>query len=1004
MAKKNNIDPKSATQARIKRTEAYAERVRLLFAQTVNEILALNKSMPQLDEGEMFSFAGESMKRQKEVERLLRLLHSVATMAIEKGIRLEWSQANDECDKLVKSCFGKRALSSPEFAAWTQRNSAAMNAFIARSENGLNLSQRVWKSVEQLRDEMEVAITVSVGEGESAASMSRKVRQYLNDPDLMFRRFRYKDPESGEWRRKWKKRIKDPATGKVKWIDYDKRTYQDQWTGRGYYKSSAQNAMRVARTETNIAYRRADNERWQQMDFVLGQRVNLSRSHPKKDICDKLAGDYPVDFVFDGWHPQCFCFVTPILMDEDEMAKVSEAFLRGEKYVPRGKRITDYPDNFKQWVSEHKEDIAQSRDRGTEPYFIRNNAIAIDEILDPSLKKLTPQQIAAKRHEARTPEQEDEIRRRWKERSERIEAEKIHSRQVNATANNVLNAAAKRFASFGISTAELEEAIKSGNTALIQQQTKTLALAMSAKQQLIKATAKKVNSVADGYSEVDTTALNEALASGNLEAIHKQTRAIAQSVLAMKKAEQALSAIIPDAHTWHEQFTLAELQQVYAAVESKLANISTLPLYEQVKAIEKEIKWVSDPTYLKPHKQYPTWKVAQAAYMRKLEEVRYEIAVQKIKADLGIIETWSAAHPKSLNVATLLASVKSAISAKESIASISGKYTLVFNEYQKRLKEQARRDKKKAEKKGTTTLDNSADAYSKKRKDAALWAQDPDDGDDYFRPFAEADWARWSKNEKEVAYNYTSGSSYINEPCYTTYYSTKHGIHGEVRDSKADINTLTDMIEGSTPFTRDLWLNRGASAGEFKGQFGISLDSCIDSTYRSQCEDLNIEIRDLKNWLSYHSSTKPKGYAQKKKRLTEAEKELKEAEAKLYDASKLIGITGIQKPFMSTAHGKGYGFVGDGPNDVTTSVCYNIYCPRGTKGIYTEPYSAFGRNDYDWDGSSGRHKYGSAMELEVILQRGTKLRVTKAYYEHNNGRYRWFIDMEVIEQPTPTPF
>lgn len=424
MAKKNNIDPKSATQARIKRTEAYAERVRLLFAQTVNEILALNKSMPQLDDGEMFSFAGESMKRQKEVERLLRQLHSVATMAIEKGIRLEWSQANDECDKLVKSCFGKRALSSPEFAAWTQRNSAAMNAFIARSENGLNLSQRVWKSVEQLRDEMEVAITVSVGEGESAASMSRKVRQYLNDPDLMFRRFRYKDPESGEWRRKWKKRIKDPATGKVKWIDYDKRTYQDQWTGRGYYKSSAQNAMRVARTETNIAYRRADNERWQQMDFVLGQRVNLSRSHPKKDICDKLAGDYPVDFVFDGWHPQCFCFVTPILMDEDEMAKVSEAFLRGEKYVPRGKRITDYPENFKQWVSEHKEDIAQSRDRGTEPYFIRNNAMAIDEILDPSLKKLTPQQIAAKRHEARTPEQEDEIRRRWKERSERIEAEK----------------------------------------------------------------------------------------------------------------------------------------------------------------------------------------------------------------------------------------------------------------------------------------------------------------------------------------------------------------------------------------------------------------------------------------------------------------------------------------------------------------------------------------------------------------------------------------------------
>lgn len=762
MAKKNNIDPKSATQARIKRTEAYAERVRLLFAQTVNEILALNKSMPQLDECEMFSFAGESMKRQKEVERLLRLLHSVATMAIEKGIRLEWSQANDECDKLVKSCFGKRALSSPEFAAWTQRNSAAMNAFIARSENGLNLSQRVWKSVEQLRDEMEVAITVSVGEGESAASMSRKVRQYLNDPDLMFRRFRYKDPESGEWRRKWKKRIKDPATGKVKWIDYDKRTYQDQWTGRGYYKSSAQNAMRVARTETNIAYRRADNERWQQMDFVLGQRVNLSRSHPKKDICDKLAGDYPVDFVFDGWHPQCFCFVTPILMDEDEMAKVSEAFLRGEKYEPRGKRITDYPDNFKQWVSEHKEDIAQSRDRGTEPYFIRNNAIAIDEILDPSLKKLTPQQIAAKRHEARTPEQEDEIRRRWKERSERIEAEKIHSRQVNATANNVLNAAAKRFASFGISTAELEEAIKSGNTALIQQQTKTLALAMSAKQQLIKATAKKVNSVADGYSEVDTTALNEALASGNLEAIHKQTRAIAQSGLAMKKAEQALSAIIPDAHTWHEQFTLAELQQVYAAVESKLANISTLPLYEQVKAIEKEIKWVSDPTYLKPHKQYPTWNVAQDAYMKKLDEVKKQIAVAEAKDAIDKLKVYVASHPKATTVANAVLEAELLLASGGDMLTIKAK--IDYAQKRKELQEKAAAQKAvKGSKIGEVTFKE----LSKKRQKELLddYKVNTVEGmDDVMRPATEEAWKGLIEEERMLLTKYTQTYSYLNEP------------------------------------------------------------------------------------------------------------------------------------------------------------------------------------------------------------------------------------------------
>lgn len=421
MAKKAySPDPKAETIKRIQRTEAYAEKVRQLFAATVNEILALNKSVPTLDEGVMYSFDGDNMRIQKKVEALLRQLHSTTTTAIKKGITLEWEKANDACDKLISSCFGKEVLSSPEFSAWNNRNMAAMNAFANRTENGLNLSKRIWQSVQQLRDEMEIAMTVAIGEGDSAQSISRKVRQYLNDPDLMFRRFRFKKGEDEQGKpiygRKWKKRIKDEKTGKYRWIDYDRSDYK---TGSGVYKSSAKNAMRVARSETNIAYRRADNERWQQMDFVLGQRIQLSKNHPRPDICDKLQGDYPKDFVFDGWHAQCFCFATPILMDEEEMAKVTAAFLKGEKYTPRGKQITEYPANFKHWVRDNKENILASRSRGTEPYFIRNNSAAIDEILNPKPKELTIAEKAALRHEARTPEQEAAIRNAWAERQKK---------------------------------------------------------------------------------------------------------------------------------------------------------------------------------------------------------------------------------------------------------------------------------------------------------------------------------------------------------------------------------------------------------------------------------------------------------------------------------------------------------------------------------------------------------------------------------------------------------
>lgn len=677
MAKKQQqSDAKKQTLARIKRTEAYAERVRSLFAATVNEILALNKTLPTLGEGEMFSFDSISLKKQQEVERLLRQLHSVATMAIQKGIRLEWAQANAECDKLVQSCFGKNALNTPEFTAWCQRNESAMAAFISRSERGLNLSQRVWKSCRQLRDEMEVAITVAVGDGTSAATMSRSVRKYLNDPDLMFRRFRYKAGEEIEydddgneigkkiiWGKKWKKKIrKDDGT--VGWIDYDKDSYSDEWTGPGYYKSSAQNAMRVARTETNIAYRRADQQRWEQMDFVLGQQVQLSRSHPKKDICDKLAGDYPPDFVFDGWHPQCFCFVTPILLDEEEMLKMNKARLRGETYTPKQKRITKYPDNFKEWVRDNAEKILEAHDYGTDPYFIRNNFGAVKDIINPP-KELTIQERAAQRHADRTPEQEEAIRLRWQEHNERIaaekqaaEAERLRVARINATANNVLKVASSRFADFNIDTVALDTAIQSGDATLISAETRALAKLMSEKQKQVKQTANNVMNVAsklkDLAGDADMFVLSVQLKQGDLSAINANTRALAQRVLAIKQKLKSFSDTLYNLDDWAQQHTVAELEEAHKAVAKMYAKHSGETLEQLRDTLKYEANWKAN------HPKYATDKVVQEAYEKRVAELEEEIKWKNVKnAYAKYKTTFATLFP------TLLQELEDAINTKD---------------------------------------------------------------------------------------------------------------------------------------------------------------------------------------------------------------------------------------------------------------------------------------------------------------------------------------------------
>ena len=138
--------------------------------------------------------------------------------------------------------------------------------------------------------------------------------------------------------------------------------------------------MRLARTETNIAYRTADYDRQQDLDFVVGIEVHLSGNHTCKgvkgefhDICDELQGRYPKDFKFTGWHPNCRCYTTTILKTPEEFKADEERIMRGEEPTEESRnQVADVPDNFKRWLEENEERIANARRL---PYFLRDNGV-----------------------------------------------------------------------------------------------------------------------------------------------------------------------------------------------------------------------------------------------------------------------------------------------------------------------------------------------------------------------------------------------------------------------------------------------------------------------------------------------------------------------------------------------------------------------------------------------------------------------------------------------------
>ncbi len=268
---------------------------------------------------------------------------------IANGIEEEWALSNEKNNALVQEHMkGSRALKvNPQLAAGYSIKQ--IRAFADRQMEGIRLSSRVWKIAEKLRLEMEAHLALGIANGESAQNISQSIRKHLRDPEKLFRR------------------IPDDA-GKL----IPSKAMEMFHPGQEIYESSYRNALRLARTETNIAYLTADHQRWGEMDFIVGVKVSLSQYHVIKNICDELKGEYPKEFKFTGWHPQCKCNATPIMLTDREYDKFEDSLLAGEEYDPSSsnRHIDDVPPQFKGWVKENRDRVKGWK---STPYFIRDN-------------------------------------------------------------------------------------------------------------------------------------------------------------------------------------------------------------------------------------------------------------------------------------------------------------------------------------------------------------------------------------------------------------------------------------------------------------------------------------------------------------------------------------------------------------------------------------------------------------------------------------------------------
>lgn len=257
-------------------------------------------------------------------------------------------------------------------------------------------------------------------------------------------------------------------------------------------------------------------------------------------------------------------------------------------------------------------------------------------------------------------------------------------------------------------------------------------------------------------------------------------------------------------------------------------------------------------------------------------------------------------------------------------------------------------DLKKLEQGGI--IDSVDDAFSQERKDAAVWAKTTKEADDVLRDTCGEVWRTSPPIQKNAIYDYTQSYHKFNEPLRGIEYGSEKflGVGNVDLDQigvsyqgwkpgqmRKEINAMTDIISKST-YKEDFWLQRGC---RFKGMdkfFNVPMDR-LQSATQAELEQL------------------------------------------------LLNTTPTEYGFCSCGVAKGKGFSGD--------IILNIYAPSGTQMMYVEPFSAFGNGGgKNWDGIAKQGSFGQ--ESEIILQQGTKFRVTKV--EKTPGMI--YIDLEVIEQ------
>lgn len=341
----------AANEANLKRIEEYVKMGNQVYTDFLDELAKMAASIPGgISAITVFNFDNFPALT-KRISDLISQTTTKVVNIIDAGIDDAALRANGASDALVDEVFNATNIPKTKLAKYYNRNLEAAATRKTKSQ----LSKKVYKITKQFKQIAEAGIDNGIASGKNARDLATEIKKAVKEPEFAYRRVRNKK-------------------GNLEWSKNAKKYAKENPPGTGKYLNPQKNYERLTRTEVNMSYRTTDHNRVQDMDFVVGIRINLSTNPNHCPFCIKMAGDYPKNFLWRSWHPQCRCYKTTILKTRDELDRDNELIFEGKQPLETSvNTVKAPPEAFSSWVVDNEGKLKEMAKRDTLPYFIQDN-------------------------------------------------------------------------------------------------------------------------------------------------------------------------------------------------------------------------------------------------------------------------------------------------------------------------------------------------------------------------------------------------------------------------------------------------------------------------------------------------------------------------------------------------------------------------------------------------------------------------------------------------------